>query len=201
MTASETRMWRSFIVIPGMRNNGSWSLVEHYWHSDTPENHWTAHDTFWKSTTWHVSDISKSLSQIISADCLTANISKQLHICHGQEAYQFDDRVGQLHQCLIEMTSVLVLTSMRKHWQIFYFKTDVVLTQQKILTHSPLPIYGKLHAVSICDISCIIRRSCFSSQSQQLQHLRETHVHGVFRSTKLSSLRQGSVGFSILNFR
>jgi len=44
------------------------------------------------------------------------------------------------------------------------------------------------------------KEPCFRAISQQLHHLRETHIHGMCRSVKLTSLRVASVNFGIGNF-
>jgi len=99
------------------------------------------------------------------------------------------------------MTSVLVLTICRRYCLILPFKAGMIVTLQRFSTYYPLPINGRYtHRAHLWRIQRCQGELFFLHISHQVHHLRETHVHRMCRSMKLTSLRDASEGFRTHNF-
>jgi len=105
------------------------------------------------------------------------------------------------NRCSSTMTGVPVLTIWRRHCQILPFMGGTILTLRKFSTYYQLPINGEICTESIFSrLHHGLKESSFRPLSQQVHHLRETHVCGVCTSIKLTSLIHASVEFRLPNF-
>jgi hypothetical protein len=137
-----------------------------------------------------VSHISESIRRIGSGDNFTTAISERLHIANVEEAYRSSNKVNYIRQMLKHndqctgldyMEETLSYLALEGWYNIYSAKVFNLLsaTDKRRTTRRA----HLLHLQTVQD-EPIIR-----TVSQQVYHLRETHVRGVCKSIKLTSLR------------
>jgi hypothetical protein len=148
-----------------------------------------------------VSHISESIRQMDFGNNVTTNISEQLHIAIMKEAYRSTNKVNYIRQMLKHNDRCTGLESMEETlsylalqgWYDIDSETVFNLLSASYMRQST-PRAHHLYLQTIKDelILCTV--------SQQLYHLRETHVRRVCRSIKLTPHRDASEDFRIPNF-
>jgi hypothetical protein len=136
-----------------------------------------------------------------SGDNFTPNISERLHIGNVKEAYRSTNNVNYIQHMLTHDDRCTGLDYMEE--------TLSYLALQGWYNSDSVKVFNLLSAADIRRNTCrnhlVPLHHCqnepfFRPVSQQVHHLRETHVHGVCRSIKLTSLSDASVDFRIPNF-
>ena len=147
---------------------------------------------------WHILE---SIRWMGSGDNFTTGISERLHIANVKEAYPSSNKVNYIRQMLEHNDQCTGL--------------DYV---EETLTHLALDGWYDIDPAQVFNLMSatdkrrstrrahLLRLQTFQDEpiispvSQQLYHLRETHVRRVCRSIKLISLRDASEHFRIPNF-
>jgi len=158
------------------------------------------------NSTWYISDIQRCIlwgiyqSQFADNN-FTTDISEQLHIAYVKEAYQSSNKDNYIRQLLKHndrctgldyMEETLSYTELEGWYDIDYAKVFNLLTATNKRRST-----SRAHLLSLQSIQ---DEAIISPVSDQVYHLSETHVHGVCRSIKVTSLRDASVDFGIPNF-
>ena len=134
-------------------------------------------------------------------DNFTTDISEWLHLGNVKEAYWSTTKVSYIRQthkhndqctCLDDMEVTLSHLALQGWYDIDSAEVFHLLsaTNQRQSTHRANPLRFQ---------HCLEEPS-FRHVSQQVQHLRETHIRGVCKSTRLTSLKDASEDISIPNF-
>jgi len=148
-----------------------------------------------------VSHISESIWSMGSSNNFTTDISERLHIGNVKDAYQSTDQVNYIPQRLKHndrctgldyMEETLSYLALQGWYDIDSAKGFNVLSAADKQQNTRQAHLLHLH-------HCL-KEPLFRPVSQQVHHMRETHVRGMCRSIKLTSLRDGSVDFGIPNF-
>jgi len=148
-----------------------------------------------------VSHISESIRRMGSGDNFTTDISEQLHIANLKEAYRSTNKVNYTRQMLKHndrctgldyMEEILSHLALQGWYDIDSAKVFNLLSaaDKRRNTRRAHPL-----RVQHCQ-----EEPFFRPVSQQVHHLRETHVRGVCRNIKLTLLRYASEDFGIPNF-
>jgi len=148
-----------------------------------------------------VSHISQSIQRIGSRDNFATDISEQQYIVKLKEVYRSTKKVNYIRQMLkhndrstgldyVEETlSYLAL-------QGWYDMDSAKAFHRLSAANTRWSTYrAHLQHLQHCQDELF-----FCPMSQQVHHLRETHVRGVCRSIKLTSLRHASEDFGIPNY-
>ena len=147
-----------------------------------------------------VSRISESIWRMGSSDNFTSDISERLHICNVQEAYQSTNKVNYIQQMfkhndqctsLDYMEETLSYLALQGWYDIDSAKVFVLLSAADEQRNTCRAHLLRLHHFQ--------KEPYFRPVSQQVHHLRETHVRDVCRSIELTSCRDASVDFVIPN--
>jgi len=164
------------------------SLEQHGIHSGYPKMHL-------------VSNISESILRIWSGNTVATDISEWIHIGNVKVTYwQCERGILICWQSQIHLTAA---QSQRAGYQSSIYAGDTVVT-------CPLRLVWYWLSKSIQPTICcrylvkysqspsykppaLAGRAIFPPISQQVYHLRETHLHGVCRSIKLTSLQDASL--------
>jgi len=148
-----------------------------------------------------VSYISESIGPMGFSDNFTTEISEQLHIANVKEAYRSSNKVNYIRQMLKHNEQCTGLDYMEVTFSYLALEGWYDVDSAKVFNllsatdkRRSTRIAHLLHLQSIQD-EPIIR-----PVSQQVYHLRETHVRGVCRSIKITSLRDVAEDFGIPNF-
>jgi len=104
-----------------------------------------------------VSNISKPILQICSANSFTTAISEENDIINMKEASACRNISATLDICSGIMTAVLVMTILIGNCTLLYNNTCTILTIELFATHCPPPNMSRLHALCIINISSINR--------------------------------------------
>jgi len=148
-----------------------------------------------------VSHISESIRRMGSGDNFTTDISERLHIANGKEAYRSSNKVNYIWQMLMHNDRCTGLDYMEE--------TLSYLALQGWYDMDSAKVFNLLSATDQLRSTCsahLLRLQTIQDEpiirpvSQQVYHLRETHVRRVCRSIKLTSLRDASEDFGIPNF-
>jgi len=148
-----------------------------------------------------VSHISESIRQMGSGDNFTTDITQRLHIGNVKDAYRSTNKVNYIQQMLKHNDRSTTLDYMEE--------TLSYLGLQGWYDIDSAKVFNLLSAAdkqqNTCRAHLLRLQHCqdepfFHPMSPQVHHLRETHVRGVCRSIKLSSLRDASEDFGIPNF-
>jgi len=136
-----------------------------------------------------------------SGDDFTTDISECLHISNVKEAYQSTNKVNYIQQMLKHndrctgpdhMEATLSYLAPHCWYDIDSAKVFNLLWGADTRRNT-----RRAHLLHLQNC----HKEPFSRPiSQQVHHLRETHVHGMCRSIKSTSLRDASVDFGIPNF-
>jgi len=148
-----------------------------------------------------VSHISESIRRIDSGDNFTTDISERLYIAKVKEAYRSSNKVNYIRQMLKHNDWCTGLDYMEETLSYLALEGWNDVDSLKVL--NPLSITDKwcsTHKAHVLHLQRIQDKPIIRRVSQQVYHLRETHVRGVCRSIKLTSLRDASEDFGIPNF-
>jgi hypothetical protein len=148
-----------------------------------------------------VSYISESIRQMGCGDNFTTDISEQLHIANVKEAYRSSSKVNYIRQMLIHTDRCTGLDYMEETLSDLALQGWYDMDSATILNLlSATDQRRSTRRAHLLPLQTIQDEPIFHPVSQQVYHLRETHVYGVCRSIKLASLRDASEDFGIPNF-
>jgi len=136
-----------------------------------------------------------------SGDNFTTDISERLHIANVKEAYRSSNKVNYIRQMLQHndrctgldyVKEILSYLALEGWYNIDYAKVfNLLFSTDKRRT---------TRRAHLLRLQTIQDEPIIRPVSQQVYHLRESHVPGVCRSIKLTSLRVSSEDFGIPNF-
>ena len=129
------------------------------------------------------------------------DISDRLHISNVKQAYQSTNKVNYIQQTVKHNDQCAGLDYMEEtlsylalqHWYDIYSATVLNIPAAANTWRSK----RRAHLLHLHHCQ---EELFFCPISQQVHHLRETHVRGVCRSIKLTALRDASVDCGIPNF-
>jgi len=180
----ESEAWWETIGIQALRK----SIEQHVIHFGYPKR-------------YPVSHISESIWRMGSGDNFTRDISERRHIANVKEAYRSTNKVNYIRQMLNHndrctgldyMVETLSYLALQGWYDIDSAKVFNLLSATD-MRRSPCRAHVlRLQTIEDEPIICPV--------SQQLYHLRGTHVRGVCRSINLTSLRDASEDFGIPDF-
>ena len=148
-----------------------------------------------------VSHISESIWRMGSGDHFTAYISEWLHIANVKEAYRSSNKVNYIRQMLKHNDQCTSLDCMEETLWYLAFQGWYDIDSAKVFNLlSASDTQRSTHTVHLLHLQTIQDEPIIHPVSQEVYHLRETHVCGVYRSIKLTSLRDVSEDFGIPNF-
>ena len=133
-----------------------------------------------------------------SGDNFTTDISERLHIANLNEAYRSTIKVNFIQQMLKHNDQCTGLDSMEETLSYLALHGWYDIDSAKVF--NLLSATDKRRSTRRADLLClqtIEDEPIIRPVSQQVYHLRETHVCGVCRSIKLTSLRDASEDFEI----
>jgi len=148
-----------------------------------------------------VSHISESIRRMGSGDNFTTDISQRLHIANVKEAYRSSNKVNYIRQMLKYNDRCTGLEYMEE--TLSYLALEGWYDVDSANVFNLLSATDKQRStrrVNLLRLQKIQDEPIICPVSHQVYHLRETHVRGVCRSIKLSSLRDASEDFRIPNF-
>ena len=148
-----------------------------------------------------VSHMSKSIWRVGSVDNFTTDISEWLHIAKVNEAYRSSNKVNYICQMLKHNDWCTSLDYMEETLSYLALQGCYNIDSAKVFNQlSATDQWRSTYWVYLLRLQTIQDKSIIHPESQQVYHLRETHVHGVGRSIKSTSLRDASEDFGIPNF-
>ena len=133
-----------------------------------------------------------------SGDNSTTDISERLHIANLNEAYRSTNKVDFIQQMLKHNDQCTGLDCMEETLSYLALHGWYDIDSAKVF--NLLCATDKRRSTRRADLLClqtIEDEPIIRPVSQQVYHLRETHVCGVCRSIKLTSLRDASEDFEI----
>jgi len=148
-----------------------------------------------------VSHTSESILQMGYGDNFTNNISERLHIGNIKEVYQSTNKVNYIQQMLNQNDWSTGLDYIEEPLSYLilhvWYKVDSEKVFNLLLAADKRcnPRWVEILYLHHCQ-----KQPFLQPVSQQVHHLRETHVRDMCRSIKLTSLRDASVDFGIPNF-
>jgi hypothetical protein len=137
-----------------------------------------------------VSHISESIRRIGSGDNFTTAISEQLHIANVEEAYRSSNKVNYIRQMLKHNDQCTGLDYMEE--TLSYLALEGWYNIYSANVFNLLSATAKRRTTRRAHLLCLQTvqdEPIIRTVSQQVYHLRATHVRGVCRSIKLTSLR------------
>jgi len=149
----------------------------------------------------HLSHKSEWIWRMGSSDNFTTDSSEWLHIANVKDAYRSSNNVSNIRQMLKHNDRCTGLD--------YTEETLSYLALQGCYEIHSAKVFNLLSATNRWRNTCRAHLSRLQTiedepfirlVSQQVYHLREMHVRGVCRSTKLTSLRDASDNFRIPNF-
>jgi len=148
-----------------------------------------------------VGHISESTWRMGSGDIFTTDVSKRLHIGSVTEAYRSTNKVNYIQQMLKDNDRCTGLENMDETLSYLALQgwNDIDSAKVVNLRSTAHKQRNTRRAHLLCLHHCQ-KVLFFRPVSQQVHHLRETHVRGVCRSIKFASLTVASVRFAIPNF-
>jgi len=145
-----------------------------------------------------VSHVSESIRRMGSGDYFTTDISERLHIAHVEEAYRSTNKVNYVRQMLKHNDHCTGLDYMEETLSYLALQGWYDIDSAKVFNFlSATDKRRSTRRSHLLHLQTIHDKPIIHPISQQLYHLRETHVRGVCRSIKLSSLRDASEDFGI----
>jgi len=180
----EFETWWQAIGVPELRK----MIKQRVIHFGYPKQHLLSH-------------ISESICRMGSGDNFTTDISERLHIGNVKKAYRSTNKVNYIEQMLKHndrytdldyMVETLSYLALQDWYDIDSADVFNLLSAADEWWNMRWAHHLRLHHYQ--------NEPFFRTISQQVHHLRETHVHGVCRRITLSSLRNASVDFGIPNF-
>jgi hypothetical protein len=136
-----------------------------------------------------------------SGDNFTTDISKQLHIANVKEAYRSSNEVNYIQQMLKHNDWCTSLDYMEETLSHRVLEGWYNINSEKVFNLlSATDTRRRTRRAHLLCLETIQDESIICPVSQQVYYLRETHVRGVCRSIKLTSLRDASEDFRIPNF-
>jgi len=147
-----------------------------------------------------VSHISEPIRRMGSGDNFTPDIFERLHIAHVKEAYQSCNKVNFIQHMLKHnnrctgldyMDNTGSYLALEGWYDIDSVKVFNLLSPTDNWRSTPRAYQLRLHTIQ--------DKPIIRPVSKHVYHLRGMHVRGVWRSTKLTSLRNASEDFRIPN--
>jgi len=148
-----------------------------------------------------VSNMSESIRRMGSGDNFTTDISERLHIANVKETYRSSNNVNYIRQMLKYNDRCTGLDYMEE--TLSYLALEGWYDVHSAKVFNPLSATDQRRSTCrahLLYLQSIQDKPIIRPVSQQVYHLRETHVRGVCRSIKLTSLRYASDDFGISNF-
>jgi len=148
-----------------------------------------------------VSHISESNRRMGSSNNFTTDNSERLHIAKVKEAYRSSNKVNYIRQMLKHNDPCTGLCQMEE--TLSYLALEGWYDVDSAKVFNLLSATDKRRSTCrahLFRLQTIQDEPFTRPESQQVYHLRETHVHGVCRSIKLTSLRDSSEDYGIPNF-
>jgi hypothetical protein len=148
-----------------------------------------------------VSHISESIRRMGSGDNFTTDISERLHIGNVKEAYRSTNKVNYIRQMLKHNDRSTGLDYMEETLSYLALQGWYDIDSAKVFNLlSAADTRRNTRRAHLLRLQHCQDEPFFRPVSPQVHHLRETHVRGVCRSIKLTSLRDASEDFGIPNF-
>jgi len=148
-----------------------------------------------------VSHISESIRRMGSGDNFTSDISEWIHIGNVKEAYRSTNKVNYMQQMLRHNDRCTGLNYMEETLSYLALQGWYDIDSAKVFNRlSAADKWWNTRQAHLVHLHNCPKEPFFRPVSPQVHHLRETHVSGVCRSIKLTSLRDASVDFGIPNF-
>jgi len=147
-----------------------------------------------------VSNISESIRQMGYGNNFTTDISERLHIGNVKEAYRSTNKVNYIQQMLKHNDRCTSLDYMEETLSYLALQGWYDIGSAKVfnLQSAANKRRNRRRAHHLRLHNCQ-KEPFFRPVSQQVHHLSESHLCGVCRSIKLTSLRDASVDFGIPN--
>jgi len=148
-----------------------------------------------------VSHISESIQRMGSGDNFTTDIPERVHIANVKEAYPSTNKVNYIWQMLKHndrCTGLDYMEDSLSHLALQgWYDIDSAEVFNLLSAADKRQNTGRAHLLRVqyCQ-----EEPFFRPVSQQVHHLRETHVRGVCRSIKPTLLTDASEDFGIPNF-
>jgi len=140
-----------------------------------------------------VSHVSESIWRMGSGDIFTTDDSEWLHIDNMKEAYRSTNKVNYLRQMLKHNDRSTDLDYMEQTLPYLTLQGWYDIDSAKVFTRlSAANKRRNTRRALLLRLQHGQDKSFYHHVSPQVQHLGETHVHGVCRSIKLFSLRDAS---------
>jgi len=137
-----------------------------------------------------------------SSDNFTTDISERPHIATVKEAYQSSNKANYIRQMLKHNDQCTGLDYMGETLSHLALQGWYAIHSAKVFNLlSATDTRRCTHRAHLLHLQTIQEEPSILPVSQQVYHLRETHVRGVCRSLKLTSLRDASEDIRIPNFR
>jgi len=180
----EFEAWWETIVIQALRK----SIEQRVIHFGYPKMHLVRH-------------ISESIRRMGSRDNFITYISEQLHITNVKEAYRSTNKVNYIRQMLKHNDQCTGLDYMGETLSYLALQGWYDIDSEKVFNLlSTTNKRRSTHRAHLLRLQTIGDEPIIRPASQQLYHMRETHVHGVCRSIRMNPLRDASDDFGIPNF-
>jgi len=148
-----------------------------------------------------VSHIVEAIWRMCSSDNFTTDISEWLHIAKVKEAYWSSNKVNDIRHMLKHNDRCTSLDYMEETLSYLvlqgWYNIDSAKVSNQLSTTDQRRSSRWAHLLCLQTIQA---EPIIHPVSQQVYQLRETHVRGVCRSIKLTSLRDASEDFGIPNF-
>jgi hypothetical protein len=136
-----------------------------------------------------------------SSDNFTTETSEKLHIANVKEAYRSTNKVNYIRQMLKHNDQRTGLDYMEETLSYLALQDWYDLDLAKVFNLlSATDMWRSTRRAHLLYLQTIEDEPIIRLISQQLYHLRETHVRGVCSSIKLTSLKDASEDFGIPNF-
>jgi len=148
-----------------------------------------------------VSPLSEFIWRMGSGDNFPTIVSQRLHIANVKEAYQSTNKVKYIRQMLQHNDPSTVLDYMEETMSYVAVQGWYDIDSAKVFNLlSAANKQQNTSSAHLIHLQHCQEEPFFHSVSHPANHLRETQVRGVWRSIKLTSLRDASVDIGICNF-
>jgi len=136
-----------------------------------------------------------------SGENFTNDMSERRHISIVKEAYRSSNKVNYIWQMLKHNDQCTSLDYMEETLSYLALENWYDIDSAKVFNlQSATDKWRCTHRAHLLRLQTIQDEPIIRPVSQQVYHLRETHVRGVCRSIKSTSLRDASEDFGIPNF-
>jgi hypothetical protein len=140
-----------------------------------------------------VSHISQSIRRMGSGDNFTTNISERLHIGNVKEVYRSSNKVNYIRQMLKHNDWSTSLDYMQETLSYLALQGWYDIDSAKVFNLlSAADKWQNTRRAHLLRLQQCQHEQFFRPVSPQVHHLSETHVRGMCRSIKLTSLRDTS---------